>query len=165
MTQADSREIKIPTVEEVNVLIADISETLLKIAETGPPAETDRIRELLKRLTGGKIELFQKGEKKPRKGWLQGRFKTPLIPVLLEQLTGMPSDHQDEKDYQEVIIDFHIPDRDNEKVELVWQLYQEGKLGKDIAEIVDIPEGTVGSRLNRARRELQQHLTDLGWEQ
>ncbi len=36
---------------------------------------------------------------------------------------------------------------------------------REIAEILDIPEGTVGSRLNRARRELQQHLIDLGWEQ
>ncbi len=33
-----------------------------------------------------------------------------------------------------------------------------------IAETMGIPEGTVGSRLNRARRELQQHLADLGWE-
>ncbi len=35
---------------------------------------------------------------------------------------------------------------------------------QDIAETTGIPEGTVGSRLNRARRELQQHLTELGWE-
>lgn len=35
---------------------------------------------------------------------------------------------------------------------------------REIAETIEIPEGTVGSRLNRARRELQQHLTDLGWE-
>jgi RNA polymerase sigma-70 factor, ECF subfamily len=35
---------------------------------------------------------------------------------------------------------------------------------RDIAEVIGIPEGTVGSRLNRARRELQEHLTDLGWE-
>ncbi|QDV78426.1 RNA polymerase sigma factor [Botrimarina mediterranea] len=32
-----------------------------------------------------------------------------------------------------------------------------------IADVLDIPEGTVGSRLNRARRELQQRLTQLGW--
>ncbi len=35
---------------------------------------------------------------------------------------------------------------------------------RDIAASVGIPEGTVGSRLNRARRELQRHLADLGWE-
>jgi len=33
-----------------------------------------------------------------------------------------------------------------------------------IAEIVGIPEGTVGSRLNRARTELRDQLTQLGWE-
>ena len=35
---------------------------------------------------------------------------------------------------------------------------------RDIAEALQIPEGTVGSRLNRARRELKQHLSDLGFE-
>jgi RNA polymerase sigma-70 factor (ECF subfamily) len=33
-----------------------------------------------------------------------------------------------------------------------------------IAEALDIPEGTVGSRLNRARRELRRHLSELGYE-
>ena len=34
----------------------------------------------------------------------------------------------------------------------------------EIADVVGIPAGTVGSRLNRARRELRAHLTALGWE-
>jgi RNA polymerase sigma-70 factor, ECF subfamily len=34
----------------------------------------------------------------------------------------------------------------------------------EIAQVMQIPEGTVGSRMNRARRELKQHLLDLGWE-
>jgi len=36
---------------------------------------------------------------------------------------------------------------------------------REIAEATDIPEGTVGSRLNRARRQLREHLVELGWEQ
>jgi RNA polymerase sigma-70 factor (ECF subfamily) len=35
---------------------------------------------------------------------------------------------------------------------------------REIAEILDIPEGTVGSRLNRARHELKERLIRLGWE-
>lgn len=35
---------------------------------------------------------------------------------------------------------------------------------REIAETLGIPEGTVGSRLNRARRELKEHLVNLGWE-
>lgn len=40
----------------------------------------------------------------------------------------------------------------------------EGLSYSEIAEALEIPEGTVGSRLNRARRELKQHLVELGWE-
>jgi RNA polymerase sigma-70 factor (ECF subfamily) len=34
---------------------------------------------------------------------------------------------------------------------------------REIAETLDIPEGTVGSRLNRARKELRDELEKLGW--
>lgn len=34
----------------------------------------------------------------------------------------------------------------------------------EIAKALEIPEGTVGSRLNRARHELKQYLIKLGWE-
>jgi RNA polymerase sigma-70 factor (ECF subfamily) len=40
----------------------------------------------------------------------------------------------------------------------------EGLSYGEIAVAIEIPEGTVGSRLNRARRELRHHLTELGWE-
>lgn len=39
----------------------------------------------------------------------------------------------------------------------------EGQSYRDIAEALGIPEGTVGSRLNRARCELRQHLSQLGY--
>lgn len=40
----------------------------------------------------------------------------------------------------------------------------EGLTYCEIAEALNISEGTVGSRLNRARRKLRQHLIELGWD-
>ena len=35
----------------------------------------------------------------------------------------------------------------------------------EIAEVMQVPEGTVASRLNRARQLLKQYLLEFGWEQ
>jgi RNA polymerase sigma-70 factor (ECF subfamily) len=40
----------------------------------------------------------------------------------------------------------------------------EGLPYNEIAQVLQIPGGTVGSRLNRARRELKKLLIELGWE-
>ncbi len=48
---------------------------------------------------------------------------------------------------------------------LIFELKEIDELSyAQIAEIVGIPEGTVGSRLNRARRELREQLFKLGWD-
>ena len=41
---------------------------------------------------------------------------------------------------------------------------QENLSYSELAAAIDIPKGTIASRLNRARRELKKHLLDLGWE-
>ncbi|GAA4469778.1 RNA polymerase sigma factor [Novipirellula rosea] len=52
------------------------------------------------------------------------------------------------------------------ELRLIFQLKEVDELSyAQIGEIVGIPEGTVGSRLNRARRELRDQLLKLGWEQ
>ncbi len=51
------------------------------------------------------------------------------------------------------------------ELRLVFQLKEVDELSyAQIGEIVGIPEGTVGSRLNRARRELRDPLLNLGGE-
>lgn len=48
---------------------------------------------------------------------------------------------------------------------MILQLKEIDRLSyAEISEIVGIPEGTVGSRLNRARKELRERLMALGWE-
>ena len=41
----------------------------------------------------------------------------------------------------------------------------EGLSYRELAEVAAVPEGTVGSRLNRARQELRQSMLALGWEE
>lgn len=76
------------------------------------------------------------------------------------------SHHKPEAEYdehQELLN--HALTRVEPELRAIFTLRQvEGLSYREIAEAVGIPEGTVGSRLNRARRELQQHLADLGWE-
>jgi RNA polymerase sigma-70 factor (ECF subfamily) len=51
------------------------------------------------------------------------------------------------------------------ELRLVLALKEEQQLSyRQIAETLNIPEGTVGSRLNRARQELRTELIRLGWE-
>lgn len=40
----------------------------------------------------------------------------------------------------------------------------EARCYREIAEVLQIPEGTVASQLNRARRLLREYLIELGWE-
>jgi RNA polymerase sigma-70 factor (ECF subfamily) len=40
---------------------------------------------------------------------------------------------------------------------------EEGLTYEQISELLDLPEGTVASRINRARQHLKEHLTRLGW--
>ena len=41
----------------------------------------------------------------------------------------------------------------------------EGLSYRELAEVADVPEGTIGSRLNRARHELRRSMLALGWEE
>lgn len=51
------------------------------------------------------------------------------------------------------------------ELRLILELKEVDRLSySEIAVIVEIPEGTVGSRLNRARRDLRNQLCALGWE-
>jgi len=90
-----------------------------------------------------------------RKRWT---FETLAVDPASSQVST--ADRNEQSELLEVALGRLEPD-----LRAVFILKELEKLSyRDIAASVGIPEGTVGSRLNRARRELQKHLADLGWE-
>lgn len=73
------------------------------------------------------------------------------------------ANRRDESEHREVLD--QALERLDPELRSVFVLKEVEQLSyREIAEAVEIPEGTVGSRLNRARRELQQHLANIGYQ-
>lgn len=91
------------------------------------------------------------------------RSKRSKVQILeQEPMDRSPASHEsfDDKDLLEQALGQLDPD-----LRSAFLLREvEGLSYNEIAHALKIPEGTVGSRLNRARRELKQQLVELGWE-
>ena len=75
----------------------------------------------------------------------------------------MDESHQGDDVERKEVLDLALSRIDPELRAIFLLREVEGLSYHDIAEALQIPEGTVGSRLNRARRDLRQHLTELGF--
>ena len=126
-----SRQPKLPTAEEIRDLPGKIERVLLEAARDKSGENVAVAREIIELLTGGRIELFQMGERRAQRGWLQGRFQVRLLPVLIEKLTGVPATVTDEA--IEVVIDYLHPVSFDEEAERAWLLYQQELLNAQIA--------------------------------
>lgn len=89
-----------------------------------------------------------------RKAWMRREDRRVDIDRLILP-GGTPVDTPDDTVLKAVMA---LPDRDRELV--LMRYYQELRLG-EISQVLGIPEGTVTSRLNRARSKLRRQLE--GW--
>lgn len=93
---------------------------------------------------------------------LRRSSRKSMVPI--ESLADVPATEREDPDLNE-LFEVALSRLDTELC-IILDLKESQDLSyRQIAEIVDIPEGTVGSRLNRARRELKGHLLALGWEE
>lgn len=113
----------------------------------------------------------------------QSRFETWLYRITMNEAfqylrkqrrcrwTSLVSDVMDNEPNQEHHLDYkdlleRALARLDPDLRALFLLREVEKLSyADIAEAMQVPEGTVASRLNRARQLLKQHLLELGWEQ
>lgn len=143
------RSITIPSEEEVQQMIARMPEILALAAEGESAESAGLVRELIDRLTGGRIELEQVGERKAQRGWLRGSFRFQLISAITVAVAGRAVGDQ-EADGTVIEIDY----RDDEPsfapavVEDVKRMYGENMLIKEIAQRLGLNRNTVTKILN-----------------
>ena len=76
---------------------------------------------------------------------------------------SMPKDENSSREDAEVL-ELAMNHLSGDQRALLHMKEVEGFGYQQIAEVLGVPEGTVGSRLNKARSELRTALTQLGWE-
>ena len=120
----------VPSETEVRELLARF-EGILTSAADRDDEEGGQVREVIDLLTGGRIELFQCGEPRSHGGWLQGRFRVPLLDGLVRELAGVPG--SDVPDAPVIAIDYREPTPSEACADRVKELYDRGMLIKAIA--------------------------------
>lgn len=148
MKKAHGRKVVVPSEGEVRAMLEEFSKVLLAAADGTTEEDAAIAREIIDLLTGGRIELYQMGERARNRGWLQGRFRVELVSVLVGKLNGVLPAESGEG--LEVIIDYREELLIDKQAEEALQLYEQDKLGKEIAEEMGVQRSYVSKLLDHA---------------
>ncbi len=155
---AQQRQVEVPTESQVLDLLKQLDDILVMAAQAKSPEEVHQVREVVRLLTGGRIELVQQGERKAWHGWLQGRFRVRLVDALFEKLTGavpsLPSEGI------EVVIDYREPNEAEQWADRAKALYDAGMLVKQIAVKLNINRNLAHDAVEIAFERLGQQMPD-----
>ncbi len=89
LKSAATEPVRVPTRDEAQQLLDRFDDILRRAAAGQLRDDQDVARDILETLTGGRIDMYQQGERRPMHGWLQGRFAVRLLDVLVEKLAGV----------------------------------------------------------------------------
>ena len=148
LTAAHDRKIEIPTAEDIRDRCSELHSVLQKAAAGEEPCDATALREIVELLTGGRIELFQRGERKAKRGWLQGRFRVHLLNAILPTVPGASVDNAGEG--TEVVIDYIEPESSTEESDRAFELYSQGVLNIEIARQLGCSKSKVTKLLKQA---------------
>ncbi|MDB4539937.1 hypothetical protein N9231_05895, partial [Saprospiraceae bacterium] len=123
--------INLPSEEEAYEIFSGFSEILLSVTSDPTDDELDMAREMVDLITGGRIEVYQQGEKKAKLGWLQVRLKVNMDVVLMHRV-GI-DDFTGTENEVELVIDIREEAPENPKIALARQLYDQDYFENEIA--------------------------------
>jgi site-specific DNA recombinase len=126
----------VPEPEEIVALLDELGDLLTAAASAETDEQTRTARRIIDELTGGRIDLYQMGERKKCGGWLQGRFAVDVVTVVIDKLTGIRL-VGDDSHRVEVVIDYLAPRMIDEQADEAKRLWDLGLLNKQIAKQMD----------------------------
>ena len=129
---ASNGVIVVPEPKEIVALLDEFGEMLAAASSAATDEQMRAARRIIDELTGGRIELFQMGERKARLGWLQGRFTVDVLSVAIARLTDVRL-ASDDNSCLEVVIDYRAPKLIDEQSKEAKRLWDHGLLNKEIA--------------------------------
>jgi site-specific DNA recombinase len=152
-------QIRTPTENDVRELLAGLHETLTRAAEARDGEDAAAAREILNSITGGRIPLFQMGERKAKRGWLQGRFRVHLLQTFVSKCTGAPANHIDDEGIN-VTIDYQRPASFEEEAKSAWGMHTNGETNKTIAQALHCGRSKVTRLLQHAAKQNGEVMED-----
>eukprot|EP00913_Durusdinium_trenchii_P022830 g21434.t1 len=129
---ATNGAIVVPEPEEIVALLDELGELITAAASAETDEQMRTARRIIDELTGGRIDLYQMGERKKCGGWLQGRFTVDVVTVVIDKLTGVRL-VGDDSNHFEVVIDYLAPKMIDEQADEAKRLWDQNLLNKQIA--------------------------------
>lgn len=151
-------DVSVPTESEIRATMQQLHLILTKAAAGVTDEDAPLVRSIIKMVTGGRIDLFQKGERRPQRGWLQGRFRVKLLRFILEQCPGSHPTPGD--DAIEITLDYRKPVPFVAEADRAWELSQDGEHQCDIAVLLECSRSKVRRLLKYAAEQRGETLED-----
>ena len=142
---AAAEPVRVPTEEEVRSLLNNFSDILRRAAAGQLGDDQDAARDILQMLTGGRIDMYQEGERTDMRGFLQGRFTVRLLDVLVEKVGGRPTN---DSEGVEIVIDFKRPRKTDADADKAIAMWLDGDFNREIAPKLGVGVSYVTRLLN-----------------
>jgi site-specific DNA recombinase len=118
--QGNRRHLEVPSETDVQAMLDELRTILAASAQDGKAEERGVVRQIIELLTGGRIDLYQQGERKSHRGWLQGRFRVRILDYLVGKTLGEAPSTAIE-DGLKVVIDYREPDPVEREMEKAFE--------------------------------------------
>jgi len=131
METAQTQAVRIPSRDEAIRELEHLDSILMSFSAGGDAEQQAEARGIVELVTGGRIDLTQRGERKQHKGWLEGKFECDLVGLLASRLAGQEVGSAETA--RTVVIEYREPSKLDEQARQAREMFDQGLLNVEIA--------------------------------